>query len=102
MQSIYPEFPPPQLYILLATSTTLLGIAVSYLSSSKQNLKGTDILFLLAWVHIAVSIIDVAFREDGKELWFYVIPHLLVLVSFIFGLRRVVRMAKGRAKEDAL
>ncbi len=102
MQSMYPEFPPPQLYILLAISTTLLGIAVSYLSSSKQNLKGTDILFLLAWLHVTISVMDVAFREGGEGLWGYVIPHLLILVSFIYSLTRIVRMAKGRAKEDAL
>lgn len=103
MQSMYPEFPPPQFYILLAISVTLLGIAAS-LSGPKHNLKRTAILlFLFPWMHVTATVVGMAFRADDAWLWaVYVIPHLFALIFCIFGLKRIVGMAKGRAKEDPL
>ena len=107
MQSI--EFPPTQLYILLAISTTLLGIAVSYLLSSKQSIKKIDIVisiapFSLTWIPVTLMVTGMAFREGGEWLWDYVILlfHGSGLLFFIFFLLRLIRMVVVQAKEDAL
>ena len=74
MESVYPEFPPTQFYILLSVSVVLLGIVFSNLPSSNQSLRGAEIFFLGTWLHLSLSVLWMTRCLDGVWFYGYAIP----------------------------